>query len=132
VILAAVLGALALATLAHALITSVRRRQRDLAVLVALGFTRRDLRAQVGATVAWQAVVVTGFALVVALPLGILLGRLLSHLFETEIGAIPEVVVPVAPLAALVPVALVAAALIAFVPGRLAARTSPVRALRTE
>ena len=132
VVLAAVLGVLALATLAHALVTSVRRRRRDLAILVALGFTRRQLRAQVSTTIAWQATIVTVFALLIVLPLGILLGRLLSDVFETGIGAIPEIVVPVLALVLLVPVAVLAANVIAFVPGRLAARTRPAAALRSE
>lgn len=42
-------GVLALLTIAHPLITSVRRRHRDLAVLRVIGFTR----VQVCATVAW-------------------------------------------------------------------------------
>jgi predicted lysophospholipase L1 biosynthesis ABC-type transport system permease subunit len=132
IVLAAVLGVLALATLAHALVTSVRRRRRDLAILVALGFTRRQLRAQVSATVAWQATIVTFVALVFAIPLGIAFGRLLSDVFEESIGTIPEVVVPGWPLVLLVPVALLAANVIAFVPGRLAARTRPTVALRSE
>jgi hypothetical protein len=132
IVLAAVLGVLALATLAHALVSSVRRRRRDLAILVALGFTRRQLRAQVSTTVAWQATVVTLVALVIALPLGIAFGRLLSDVFEEGIGTIPEIVVPALVLLLLVPISLVAANLIAFVPGRLAARTHPAAALRSE
>jgi ABC-type lipoprotein release transport system permease subunit len=40
-------GVLALATIAHLLITSVRRRRRDLAVLRTIGFTRAQVRSTV-------------------------------------------------------------------------------------
>src|SRR5439155_20129368 len=50
-VLAGLLGLLALATIAHALVTSVRRRRRDLAILKTLGF----VRSQVRGAVAWQA-----------------------------------------------------------------------------
>ena len=45
--LAAVLGVLAVGTLAHVLLTGVRRRRRDLAVLKTLGFTRWEVRGTV-------------------------------------------------------------------------------------
>src|SRR5439155_7482485 len=51
VLLAALLGTLAVATLAHLLVTSIRRRRRDLAVLKTLGFSSGQVRS----TVAWQA-----------------------------------------------------------------------------
>ena len=44
VALATMLGLLALVAVAHALVVSARRRNRELAVLKALGFTRRDVR----------------------------------------------------------------------------------------
>jgi ABC-type lipoprotein release transport system permease subunit len=50
----------------HTLVTSVRRRWRDLAVLKTLGFTR----GQVGATVAWQAITFAVVALAFGLPWG--------------------------------------------------------------
>ncbi len=49
--LAAVLIVLAVGTLAYVLLTTVRRRRRDLAVLKTLGLTR----AQVRGVVAWEA-----------------------------------------------------------------------------
>lgn len=132
VALAAVLGILALATLAHALVTSVRRRRRDLAILVTLGFTRRQLRAQVAATVAWQATVVMTNGLLIGLPLGIAAGRFASDVFQERFGVIPDVIIPVGALAVLVPAALLAANVIAFVPGRIAARLRPAPVLRSE
>ena len=50
-VLAAVLAVLAIGTLAHVLLTGVRRRRRDLALLKTLGFTR----PQILGMVAWEA-----------------------------------------------------------------------------
>ena len=69
--LAGLLALLAAAALAHLLVTSVRRRRRDLAILKSLGF----VRGQVSAAVAWQATTVALLALAVGLPLGVALGR---------------------------------------------------------
>src|SRR5207244_93667 len=51
ILLSALLGVLAAARMVHVLVTSIRRRRRDVAVLKTLGFSRR----QVAATIAWQA-----------------------------------------------------------------------------
>ena len=58
--LALLLALLAIGTVAHTLITSVRRRRRDLAILKAFGFVGR----QVQATVAWQATAIAGCSLI--------------------------------------------------------------------
>jgi hypothetical protein len=118
----------AAAALAHALVTRVRRERRDLAVLKTLGFTRR----QVAATVAWQATAVVAAATLIGLPLGVLVGRFTWHLFATDLGVAPEVVVPALPIALVVPVALVLGNALAAVPGALAARIRPAPVLRTE
>src|SRR5262249_15349010 len=61
---------LAIATVAHALVTTVRRRHHDLAVLRSLGFTRHESRA----AIAWQSTLLAIAGLVVGLPLGIIAG----------------------------------------------------------
>ena len=58
-ILAAVLTLLAVGTIAQTLVTSVRRRRRDLAILKAVGFVGRQVRA----SVAWQATAIAGTGL---------------------------------------------------------------------
>ena len=63
---------LAIATVAHALVTTVRRRRADLAILRSIGFTKRDSRV----AIAWQATLLAIAGLVVGVPLGILAGRL--------------------------------------------------------
>lgn len=128
VILAALLGALALATLTHILVTGVTRRRRDLAVLKVLGFVRR----QVGVVVLTQSLTIVGVALVVGVPLGAAVGRLAWSLFSEQQGAVTEVVIPVGAIALVVPAALLAASLLALLPARFAAGTAPAATLRSE
>jgi predicted lysophospholipase L1 biosynthesis ABC-type transport system permease subunit len=106
----------------------VRRRRRDLAVLKTLGFTRR----QVSGSVAWQATTIGVLALVVGIPLGLALGRVGWTLLAHELGVVAEPVWPVAAAVLAVPVTLALVNLLAFVPGRLAARTRPAVVLRSE
>jgi ABC-type lipoprotein release transport system permease subunit len=120
--------AAAAAALAHALVTSVQRGRRDLAMLKALGFTPR----QVAETVAWDATAVVAAATLIGLPLGVLVGRFTWHLFAADLGVAPEVVVPALPLVLALPVALVVGNGLAAVPGVLAARIRPAPVLRTE
>jgi ABC-type lipoprotein release transport system permease subunit len=127
-LLVGLLALLAVGTLAHALVTATRRRRGELAVLKTVGFTT----SQVSATMAWQATTVSVIALVFALPAGLVLGRLGWHLFADELGISPTAVVPVLAIAALVPMTILVANLVAFVPGRIAARLRPAVALRAE
>ena len=120
-VLAAVLLTLALATLMHTLLSSLRRRRRHLATLVSLGFVRRQLVA----SVLWQAVTEAAITLAVALPLGIAAGRWAWQVFADTLGVPADPVVPVAGLLVAVPVALVAAVLVGLGPAVLAARTRP-------
>ena len=66
-LLAALIVLLGVMTLGNTLVTSVRRRRRDLAVLKTIGF----VRPQVAAVVAWQATSFALLALLVGLPVGI-------------------------------------------------------------
>ena len=70
--LAGFFALLACATVAHALVTTVRRRRHDLAVLRSIGFTRRQTRG----AIAWQATLLAIVGVVVGVPLGIATGRL--------------------------------------------------------
>jgi ABC-type antimicrobial peptide transport system permease subunit len=125
---AAILGIMAGAVLVYTLLTAIRRRRRDLAVLKALGYLRRD----VARTVTVQAVTIGVLALVIGLPVGVLLGRFVWQRFVDWQG-IPSVPRVSALALALIGLAvLVAAMVIAIVPARVAARTSPADALRAE
>jgi hypothetical protein len=127
-VLAGLLALLAATTLAHLLVTSVRRRRRDLAMLKTLGFTR----GQVSAAVAWQATTVAVLALAAGLPLGVALGRWTWSLLIDRIGLGAEPVTPWPALLAAALATVVAANLVAAWPGRMAARTRPAVALRSE
>jgi len=127
-VLSGLLAALALATLAHGLVTSVARRRRDLAVLKTLGFER----GQVSGAVAWQATTLTGLALVVGMPLGIAAGHWGWKAFAGQLGVFPESVTPLATILVAGGVALLLANLIAALPARSAARTQPAVVLRSE
>jgi putative ABC transport system permease protein len=115
-------------TLALALLASVRRRQRELALLKTLGLTRR----QVMAAVAWQASLILGVAGVAGVPLGVAAGHWAWAAFATSLGAVPVAVVPIPALLAGFAVLLVAGNLLAAVPGTVAARTPPGVVLRAE
>ncbi len=127
-ILAGLLAVLGLATLAHTLVTSVRRRARDLAVLRALGFLPRQIRR----VVAWQSTTFVCVALAIGLPLGVAAGRLVWDAFASGLGTVPEPMTPPWGTVLIVPAALVLANLVAGVPALIASRTRPAMALRME
>ena len=110
------------------LVTSVRRRRRDLALLKVLGFTRRQLAA----TLAWQSCIAAALGIIFGVPIGVFGGRELWSLFAHGIYAVPY---PVAPVVSIVLVgigALIFAVLVAWLPGRSAARITPAEILRSE
>jgi ABC-type antimicrobial peptide transport system permease subunit len=117
----------AFATLVHVLLTSVRRRRRDLAILQTLGFRRR----QVAATIAWQALTLAGLALVIGVPIGVLVGRLGWAAFAYRLGVVSEPVI--SPLSIMVlPVTLAATLLVSLGPGLVARRVRPATVLKAE
>ena len=128
VVLAFGLALGAIVALALTLAASVRRKRRDLALLRALGFTRRQLMA----TIAWQASVAGVVGVVLGVPMGIVLGRWLWTLFARNIYAVPEPTVPVISVIIVAISALVLANIVAALPGRSAARTSTAQVLRND
>jgi predicted lysophospholipase L1 biosynthesis ABC-type transport system permease subunit len=127
-LLAALMVLLALGTVTHALVSSVRRRRRDLAVLKTLGFLPR----QVSATVAWQATASATAAVLAGLPLGVAIGRWAWQLVAGQLGVVPEPAVPPLQVLAVAGGALLAANLIAATPGWVAGRLRPALVLRSE
>jgi hypothetical protein len=125
---AAAMSVVAVATLVHALVTTVRRRRGDLAVLRALGFTRR----QVLGTVAWEAGIIVGAAALVAIPAGVAAGRWGWIFFADELKVISRPVVPVAALVGAAVAALVLAEVVAVAAGRWSAGRSTAATLRAE
>ena len=118
----------ALAALAAALVSSVARRRRELAILKSLGVTQRQLTA----AVAWQAGITAAVGVVVGLPIGVALGRWLWDLFAREIGAVPSPSVSLASLGVVAAGAVVVALVTALAPGRRAAATPAAVALHRE
>ncbi len=108
--------------------TSVRRRRRDLAILRTLGFTRGQIRR----TTAWQAGTLTGAALVIGIPAGLVCGRVAWQIFAYHLGIVPVPEIPVRQFAVLIPAALALAVAIAVIPGESAARARLTRVLRSE
>ena len=127
-ILAAILALLAAATMAHLLVSSVRRRRTDLALLKMLGFDRGQVRR----AVAWQATTLAVIAAVVGIPLGVAAGRTGWNLLATGLGTVVAPVTPVALLVALVPATIILAILMAAGPAAIASRVRPAVALRGE
>ena len=118
----------AVGTLAHVLLTSVRRRRRDLAVLKTLGLTRPDVLR----LVAWQATALAAAALLAGVPLGVVAGRAGVGLLRGRAGVAAHARRPVVTGAARGPVTLLLANVIAALPGWAAARLRPAVVLRTE
>jgi hypothetical protein len=123
--LVAVLGA---ATLAQTLMTSIRRRRRDLSILKTLGFSS----AQVRWAVAWQATTFVVVAMAIGMPLGAAAGRLVWTGFADHLGALSEPVTPPVALLVTFPAAILVANLIAAVPAAIASRVRPAVVLRME
>jgi hypothetical protein len=126
--LALLIGGLALYAVGHALVTSVRRRRAELAVLKTLGFSRGQVRA----TIAWQATTLAAVGVVIGIPLGLFIGIQVWRRVADSLGVALITRVPGAALVALIPLALLLVNLIAFLPARAAARLRPAAALRSE
>ncbi|MCU1457800.1 MAG: hypothetical protein JWL73_1892 [Actinomycetia bacterium] len=126
--LAALLTCLALVAVGSAIVTAVRRRRRDLALLKTLGFERHQVRS----TVAWQATTLGAIGLLGGLPIGLIVGTSLWHVVADEVGVSSGPDVPRLAVFLIIPVTLLLVNAIAFLPARAAARTRPAVALRAE
>src|SRR5205814_1526322 len=112
-LLVGVLGLLAIGSTIHLLVTGVRSRRRDVALLKTIGLCRR----QALSAVLVQASALILLALAVAIPLGALSGRWLWIETARWLGIADDLRVPVLPLAGVTLLALVGAAAIATGPG---------------
>jgi len=127
-VMAGLFGLVALGALTNALVTSVRRRRRDLALFKAIGVTRRE----VSVMVAWQATITIGIALLIGLPVGVAIGRVLWTRFANSVGVLPAPTVPFLTLSLVAAGVLVLANLIAALPGRADSRIKAAVVLRSE
>src|SRR5262249_23483610 len=126
--IAALVGLLALIAVGHALFSGVRRRRRELAVLKALGFDRRQVRA----TIAWQATTIALVGLVIGIPLGIVVGRYGWTLAARNIGVAEVTVFPLIAVAVLAALVLLTVNALAYFPARAASNTRAAIALAAE
>ena len=120
-ILAGLVALLGTATLANTLVSAVRRRRRDLAILKTIGFVRR----QVGALIAWQATTFSVVALIIGIPLGVAAGRWTWNLVASGIGSVSPPIVPTVLVVLTIPTTIAVANLIAALPGRAAVGSHP-------
>jgi ABC-type antimicrobial peptide transport system permease subunit len=98
-------------------------------LLKALGF----VNVQVGGTVLWQATTVALVGIVVGVPFGIVVGRVVWNAFATNLGAVPVAAVPGPTIAALAVGVLVIANALAVIPAMASARRRSVgQLLRTQ
>ena len=127
-VLAGIVALLAAGTLAHGLLTAIRRRGRDLSILKSLGFDRRQVRTAVG----WQATATTLLTIAIGVTLGAIAGRWVWTAMANSTGFVPRPDVDLSLLALIAGSALLLANIIAILPGYAAARTRPAVVLRTE
>jgi FtsX-like permease family len=127
VALAGLVALLTIGTLAHVMVTSVRRRRRDFGVLRAVGFTGGQLRTVVVA----MAVVVALVVLAIGVPLGLAAGRVAWRIIADGLGTEASPDLPPW-LLVVVPVTIGLAVLTALVPAWRTVRRGPAEALRRE
>jgi hypothetical protein len=127
-LLAGVMSVLAIATLTHTLLVTIRRRRRELAILKVLGFVRRQVRA----TVAWQASTLGAAAVALGIPLGVVVGRQLWAAWSSDLGLVAPPVVPLLAIMAVAGGALAVVNAVAILPAAIAARRHPATGLRSE
>lgn len=128
VVLGAFLALLAIGAVGHALVTAVRRRRYDVAVLRAVGMTPWQARG----VVITQASVLAVIGLLFGIPLGLALGRTLWRVVADSTPLLYVPPVAVVALVLIVPLALLIANLLAASPGHRAARLRISQVLRTE
>jgi predicted lysophospholipase L1 biosynthesis ABC-type transport system permease subunit len=122
------LAAAAVLSLALTVLSLVRRRRQELALLKTLGMTRGQVRA----VVAWQTTLTLTTAVIVGGPLGVVAGRWAWRAFANSLGIAPVTEIPALALV-LGLLALVAAGnLLGAVPAAIAAHTPPAATLRAE
>lgn len=116
------------AALVNLVAVAVGRRRRDLALFKCLGFRRRQLTS----AVAWQATTLAAITTVVAIPLGVVAGRVAWGWLARSIGAAPAPTVPIGPITLVIAVTFIVANVVALVPAWFAGRTPAAVLLRVD
>lgn len=131
--LAVVVGLLAIAVVialigvANTLSLSVLERRRESATLRAIGLSRRQLRS----TLAMEGMLIAGVGAVLGVAIGLAYGWVGSVIALSGFGEV-SLTVPFETLALVILVAVAAGLLASVIPGRTAAKTSPVEALAVD
>jgi ABC-type lipoprotein release transport system permease subunit len=128
ILLALFLAMLCLVTLGHAITMTARHRRRDLAIARSLGFVPR----QSATSVIVMALTTALLGLVVALPLGVLVGTFVWRQVAEGSALVGHVDHPWVAVAAVLPVGVVFALAVAAVPARRAGRDRILYNLRPE
>lgn len=127
-VLAGAAGLLGVVLLGHALVVTVRRRGRDLALLRALGARP----AQTAVSVVVMTVILVTAGVVVGVPLGFFLGNLAWRALAGSLYVADDLAVPLAVTLLCLPVALLVGLLAAVVPTYRAGRLEVAEQLRRE
>jgi ABC-type lipoprotein release transport system permease subunit len=127
-LLATVLAVLVLAVLFHFLVTTVRRRRREFDTLRAIGLRPRQTRL----TVVVAGLAVTAFGLLIGIPLGLVAGRFGWQVTAHAVYVAGDVRLPLAVIALLVIVALLATVAVSIWPAHVVTSGRVARSLRDE
>ena len=126
--LAVVLAAAMVLSIWATVQASTRRRRRDLAMMKALGMTRRQLRA----IVLWQSSTTLVLAAGLGLVLGWVVGRLVWSAFASSIGVVPVTVLPLGLVLLGLLILIVSGDALTLLPAESAARAPSASLLRSE
>lgn len=126
--LALFLAFLAVASLIHALVVTGRARRRDLGVLRAIGFTRR----QVGAVLVFTTATIVGVGVALGVPIGLVAGATGWRVVADDIYVGTDSNFPVLTIVVIAAVAVVGGFLAAGLAARVPMRIHPADALRAE
>jgi putative ABC transport system permease protein len=126
--LAAFFAVLALAGVGHAVVTSTRRRNGDLAVLRALGFRPRQAATAVHA----HAAALSAIGLLVGVIVGPIIGRWAWSVLATDVGIEGGFLVRIGRLGMALILVMLVMQVVAMIPAHRAARAKPAELLRTE
>jgi hypothetical protein len=127
-LLAALLGLLGVLTVAHVMITSMRNRRRDVAIVRSLGADR----SWITRAVHWQSTSFTLLPIVIGTPIGLVAGQLVFKKFADSAGTVDDASFPFVFLAGVVIAIVALANVVAEVPARRARRLSPAELLQAE
>ena len=127
-VLAALLTVLAVLTLGYVMITSVQNRRRDVAILRSIGADKR----WISRATHWQATTFTVVPVIIGIPLGLIIGRLVFRSFADSIGTLNDASIPLLLMAALAVGLALVANTVAALAARRSDRLTPAALLRSE